>query len=113
MIATVDDLTDMLDFDSEDIDGMDDNAGEEEEQPPTRHWTTTSSYDIYMVDTPKEDNGEDQKDTGEDRPPEKQPKRVSGAALNQAMVKTEIPAHETIALRMMPMIEKTTPPSQD
>ena len=28
-----------------------------------------------MVDTPKEDNGEDKKDTGEDKPPEKQPKR--------------------------------------
>ena len=27
-IATVDDLTDVLDFDSEDIDGMDDDAGE-------------------------------------------------------------------------------------
>ena len=26
-VATVDDLTDMLDFDSEDIDGMDDDAG--------------------------------------------------------------------------------------
>ena len=29
LIATVDDLTDMLDFDSEDIDGIDDDAGEE------------------------------------------------------------------------------------
>ena len=28
-IATVDDLTDVLDFNSEDIDGMDDDAGEE------------------------------------------------------------------------------------
>ena len=27
-IATVDDLTDVLDFDSEDMDGMDDDAGE-------------------------------------------------------------------------------------
>ena len=48
LIATVDDLTDMLDFDSEDIDGMDDDAKEEQEPPPTRHWTTTSSYDIYI-----------------------------------------------------------------
>ena len=47
LIATVDDLTDMLDFDSEDIDGMDDDAGEEQEPPPTGHWTATSSYDIY------------------------------------------------------------------
>ena len=52
-IATVDDLTDRLDYDSEDIDGMDDDAGEEQEPPPTGHWTATSSYDIYMVDTPK------------------------------------------------------------
>ena len=29
LVATVDDLTDTLDFDSEDIDGMDDDAGDE------------------------------------------------------------------------------------
>ena len=29
LVATVDDLTDMLDFGSEDIDGMDDDAGDE------------------------------------------------------------------------------------
>ena len=58
-IATVDDVTDMLDFDSEDIDGMDDDAGEEQEPPPTGRWTATSSYDIYMVDTPKENNGDE------------------------------------------------------
>ena len=34
LIATVDDLTDMLYFDSEDIDGMDDDAREEQEPPP-------------------------------------------------------------------------------
>ena len=33
-IATVEDLTDMLDYGSEDIDGMEDNAGEEEAQNP-------------------------------------------------------------------------------
>ena len=73
-IATVDDLTDMLDFDSEDIDGMDDDAGEEQEPPPIGRWAATSSYDIYMVDTPKEDNGDDKKDPVEDKPPQKQPK---------------------------------------
>ena len=46
----------MLDFNSEDIDGMDDDAGEEQEPPLTGQWTATSSYDIYMVDTPKETN---------------------------------------------------------
>jgi hypothetical protein len=54
-IATVKDLIDMLDYDSEDIDGMDDDAGEEQAQSPpfTGRWTATSSYDVYMVDTPK------------------------------------------------------------
>ena len=62
LVATVDDLTDMLDFDSEDIDGMDDDARGEEEAPPTGRWTSTSSYDVYMVDTPKEDDDEERKD---------------------------------------------------
>ena len=59
LIATVDDVTGMLDFDSEDIDGMDDDAGEEQEPPPTGRWTATSSHDIYMVDKPKEGNGDE------------------------------------------------------
>ena len=46
-IATIDDLIDNLDYDSED------DAGEEQEPPPTGHWTATSSYDIYMVEHPK------------------------------------------------------------
>ena len=58
-VATIDDLTDMLDFDSEDIDGMDGDAGGEEEPPPTGRWTSTSSYDVYMVDTPKENVDEE------------------------------------------------------
>ena len=37
LVATVDDLTDMLDFDSEDIDGMDDDTGVEEESLPRGH----------------------------------------------------------------------------
>ena len=47
-IAMVEDLTDTLDYDSEDIDGMDDDAGEEEAQNPlfTGRWTATSSYDV-------------------------------------------------------------------
>ena len=36
-VATVDDLTDMLDFDYEDIDGMDDDAGDDQEPAPTGH----------------------------------------------------------------------------
>ena len=37
LVATVDDLTDMLDFHSEDIDGMDDDAGDDQEPAPTRN----------------------------------------------------------------------------
>ena len=71
-IATIEDLTDMLDYTSEDIDGMDDDAGDEQAQilPFTGRWMTTSSYDVYMVDTPKEDDDDDEKDPVEDEPPE-------------------------------------------
>ena len=71
-VAAVDDLTDMLDFDSEDIDGMDDDAGDDEDPAPTRHWKATSSYNIYMVDIPKDGNGDG---TTEDDPSKKQTKR--------------------------------------
>ena len=67
----------MLDYDPEGIDGMDDDAGEEQaENPPfIVRWTATSSYDIYMVDAPKEYSGDDKEDPVEDEPPEIQPKR--------------------------------------
>ena len=73
-IATVEDLTDTLDYDSEDIDGMDDDAEEEQEPLPTGRWTTTSSYDIYMVDTPKENNDEERQDAAKNSSLEKQSK---------------------------------------
>ena len=72
LIATIDDLTDMLDFGSEDFDGMDDEARDEPEPPPTGRWTATSSHDVYMVDTPNEANGDEK---AEDDPSKKQPKR--------------------------------------
>ena len=71
-IPTVDDLTDMLDFDSEDIDGMDADEGDDQEPAPIGHWKATSSYDIYMVDTPKAGDGDEKM---EDDPSKKQPKR--------------------------------------
>ena len=46
-IATVEDLTDILDYGSEDIDGIDDDAGDNQEPTPIGHWTATSSYDIH------------------------------------------------------------------
>ena len=71
-VATVDDLTDMLDFDSEDIDDMDADEGDDQEPAPIGNWKATSSYDIYMVDTPKIGDGEEKM---EDDPSKKQPKR--------------------------------------
>ena len=62
----------MLDYGSEDIDGMDDDADKEQGQDPpfTRHWTATSSYDLYMVDTPKESSGDDKEDPDGNKPSE-------------------------------------------
>ena len=66
----------MLDYGSDDVDDMDDDAGEEVSQDPpfTGRWTATSSYDVYMVDAPKENNGDDKEDLVEDKPPEIQSK---------------------------------------
>ena len=67
----------MLDYTSDDIDGMDNDAGEEQAQNPpfTGRWTATSSYDVYMVDTPIEGDDDEGKDPVEDEPPEIPPKR--------------------------------------
>ena len=48
---------------------MDEDVGDDQEPAPTGHWKATSSYDVYMVDTPKEDNDDDQEDPVEDKPP--------------------------------------------
>ena len=66
----------MLDYGSEDFNGIDDDAEEEQGRNPPLigRGTVTSSYDIYMVDTPKETNDDDKEDPVEDKPPETQPK---------------------------------------
>ena len=66
----------MLDYASEDIDGMDDDVGDEQGQDPlfTGCWKATSTYDVYMVDTPKEDDSDGGKDPVEDKPSEAPPK---------------------------------------
>jgi hypothetical protein len=79
LVATVEDLTDMLDYASEETDYMD----EEIYVPPltapslatsnTGKWTATSSYDVYMVDTPVKDGDTTKKDGGD--PTEEPPKR--------------------------------------
>ena len=70
-IAIADDLTDVLDYGSEDIDGMDDDADQEQSQNPpfTGRWTTTSSYDVYMVDTLKNNSGDDKENPAKEDPP--------------------------------------------
>src|SRR4051812_38243746 len=62
----------MLDFDSEDIDGMDDDAGDDQEPAPVGRWKATSAYDIYIVDAPKDGDGDG---TAEDDPSKKQTRR--------------------------------------
>jgi hypothetical protein len=76
LIATVKDLTDMLDYASEDINDMDDDVGTESGQNPpiTGHWTATSTYDVYMVDTPKKKDDDSAQDPIEDKPVEAPPK---------------------------------------
>lgn len=65
----------MLDYDSEDIDGMYTDGGDDQEPAPIGHWKATSSYDVYMVDTPKRNDNEDQKGATRDRSLEKQSKQ--------------------------------------
>ena len=89
----------MIDFDSEDIGGMDDDAGDDQEPAPTGHWKATSSYDIYVVDIPKDGNGDGNSLSAS----------VSGAALNPATVRMAIPAPEIIIPQTVP---KTTPSSK-
>ena len=61
----------MLDYVSEDIDGINDDAKDEPSQVPpiTGRWTATSTYDVYMVYTPK--NDQDNPNPDEDRPVDK------------------------------------------
>ena len=88
LVATVDDLTDMLDLDSEDNDGMDDDAGDDQEPAPTGHWKATSTHDVYMVDTPKGSDNEEQRDVAKDNSPDKQPKRRRKRRLKSASITT-------------------------
>src|SRR4051812_30769153 len=74
LIATVDDLTDMLDFASEDFDGMDDEDGDELELAPIGHWTSTPRNDVFMVDTPEKIDNEERGGERKGKPSEKHSK---------------------------------------
>ena len=75
-MATVEDLTDMLDYASEDIDGMDNDGDAEPSQvpPTTGRWTANLTYDVYMVDTPDKKDDEGNQNPDEDKPVDKPPK---------------------------------------
>ena len=66
----------MLDYTSEDIDGMDDDVEAEPGQNPpiTGRWTATSTYDVYMVDTPEKKDDDGTQDRDEDKPVDEPPK---------------------------------------
>ena len=49
LVATVDDLTDMLIFGSEDIDGMDDDAGDKQEPPPKENNDIWWTLDCHFI----------------------------------------------------------------
>ena len=112
LVATVDDLTDMLDFGSEDFDSMDGKAGDEQDPPPSGHWTATSSYDIYIYiyiwwTPPKKPTARRKRRMTS---PRSNPSAdVSGTAISPATVRAVIPAHEIITIRIAP--KTTTIPS--
>ena len=66
----------MLDYTSEDIDGKDDDVDSEPGQNPsiTWRWMATSTYDVYMVDTPEKKDDDGTQDPDEDKPVDEPPK---------------------------------------
>ena len=89
LVATVNNLNDVLNFDSGDIDSMDDDAGDTDEPTPIGHWTATSSHDVYMVDTPKGSDNEEKGDGTGDRPPESNQSVGVNANPSPASTKTQ------------------------
>ena len=81
---------------------MDDDARDDQEPAPTGHRKATSSYDIYMVDIPKDGNGEG---TAEDDPSKKQPKCRRQWHRSKSIERMKIPAPEIITPQIVP---KTT-----
>ena len=85
-LATVDDLTNMLDYDSKDIDAMDDDARDDQEPVPTGHWKASSTHDIYMVDTPKGSDNEEQRNAAKDNSPKNNQNGDASAAPSPASI---------------------------
>ena len=73
LVSTVDYIANTPDPCPEDIDGLDDDEGQEQSLLPVRHGKTTSWYDMCMKDTPHEALEDDKKDPVENKPPGTQP----------------------------------------
>ena len=85
---------------------MDDNTDKDPGQDPpfTGRWTATSSYDVYMVDTPK-GSGDDKEEPDADKTQSK--RRRPKAALSPVAQKMATLAPEKIVLRATPKTMKT------
>src|SRR4051812_34650658 len=88
LIATVEDLTDMLEFGSEQFDGMDDEYGDEPEPSPVGRWTSTIPNDVFMVDTPENINNEEKGAKRRVNPPRSTRNGDVNAELSPASIKT-------------------------
>ena len=65
----------MLDYDSEDIDGMDDDAGDDQEPALNGRRKATPSHNVCMVDTPKGSDNKEKRDVAKDNSPNRQTKQ--------------------------------------
>ena len=101
------DLTDILGFDSEDIDGMDDDAGDEQEPPPTGRWTATYHMTYTWWIHPERAMAKRQRRM---HPPSNPSANVSGAALSPTIAKTAITAQEDITVQSTLEETTTAPP---
>ena len=80
LVATVEDLTDELDYASEEADDMDEDIDGMSHTTSrlatsnTGKWAATSTYDVYMVDTPKDDGEDPEEEPPKRRRPRKRSK---------------------------------------
>lgn len=112
LVATVNDLTDMLDYASEDINDMDDDVDVKQSQNPpiTGRWTATSIYDVHMVDTLEEKVDKSIQDPRKHKPVDEPPKHcVSGAAHGRVGQRIALLALEIMKPRTMPNTTQSNP----
>ena len=108
LIATVDDLTDMLDFDSEDIDGMDDDVGENKDHRPQDAGLPLHHTIYTWWIHPKKTTARNGRMQRRIVPSRSNQSDDVGAAPNPASAKTAITAQERIIPRSTPKETTTT-----